>query len=342
MLRLTKFGLIANECVREVPSGTVIVNRGESGTSTLLFPNKTSIDVQPCQSEYKASMKLQRRNRNRYEEDNNEILYKPSTNHDTLRQDIGPSVWNGWPQHWWFGFWYADFTNPRLPSNESIFSLYASWIVPPFPSNRSPNASDPWFQSEPTESWWIGLQGPSVLQPVLELNGLMPKAYDGVSWNCCPSGMAWYSFPLFADPGDTIVGSIIRIDGGRYDINETGMYVFETITGVSSTTRGYHETRLISAMSTDEEGWVPNWAEAIQESYFVTSCTQLPCWNASFFNLTGQIAERGLPFNQSNPRFATLQWSEAYEIENGKTPNSTVCLGTAENDSIFFNCSESH
>jgi len=141
MLRLTKFGLIASECIKEVPSGSVLVNRGENSTTTIHFPNNTFLDVKPCLSHYKASLRKS-------------------------RLDIGPPLWNDWPQHWWFGYNYADFTNPRLPNNESIYSINASWIVPPLPLDRNANINDPWYQSEPTESWWIGLQGPTVLQPV--------------------------------------------------------------------------------------------------------------------------------------------------------------------------------
>lgn len=321
MLRLTKFGLIASECIKEVPSGSLLVNRGENGITTIQYPNNTFLDVKPCLSHYKASLRKSRLD---------------------IGLDIGPPLWNDWPQHWWFGYNYADFTNPRLPINESIFSMNATWFVPPLPLNRNANINDPWYQSEPTESWWIGLQGPTVLQPVLELNGLMQKTYDAVSWNCCPSGMAWYSFPLFAQPGDVITGSINRIDGNKFDINLTGLYVYETITAVTSTSRGFHETRLVSAMSLDEETWIPNWAEIIQESYFITNCSQLPCFNSSFFNINIQIAERGLPFNETNPHSVILPWSNAYEIENGKAPINAVCNGTAQNESIYFNCSASH
>ena len=134
-----------------------------------------------------------------------------------------------------------------MPPNTTVYALNATWTVPDLPPDSTANASDPWFQTEPTESWWVGLQGGAVLQPVMELNGLMPHAYDAVSWNCCMGNMAWYSFPLIALPGETISGEIVRVSGAEVDAADS-LYVYATVTGVSSAARGVQQTVLYSAM----------------------------------------------------------------------------------------------
>ena len=84
-----------------------------------------------------------------------------------------------------------------------------------------------------------------MLQPVMELNGLMPDAYDGVSWACCPGHMAWYSDPLVALPGETIEGTILRVDGSAVGAQDS-LYVYLTKTVVHSATRRQRDAALLS------------------------------------------------------------------------------------------------
>jgi hypothetical protein len=258
-----------------------------------------------------------------------------------------PATWEGWLKHWWFGLWWAPFTRPPLPANETIYSLNATWLVPALPLDLSGNESDPWYQSEPTESWWTGLQGGAVLQPVMELNGLVPRSYDAVSWMCCQAGMAWYSFPLIALPGETVVGEIVRVSGEEVGAQDS-LYVYLTVTGVRSAARGYSETRLFSAMTEGDAGWVPDWAEVVQESYFVTSCARLPCGAGAFADLAVATAQKGLPFNETTPSAAAPQWAVSYEAENDADPGAPVCGGNASfsaaaaTAAVTFDCELPH
>jgi hypothetical protein len=241
-----------------------------------------------------------------------------------------PPVWDGWPQHLWFGKSFATWTHPALPANESVAIVSAEWTVPPRPVDAAGNASDPWGHAAPTMSWWVGLQGPSVLQPVLELNGLMPGAYDGVSWTCCPAGFAWYSFPLIALPGDVVSGTIARVPGAP------GL-VFETVTTVTSPGRGAHATRLTSDMG-GEAGWAPTWAEVVFEDYYVTRCDQVPCGGGGFRDVQVWTSPAGQPYdnNGSATRLATVPWSTMYEVAGAPPPGPPVCGGATSSDNSSF------
>jgi hypothetical protein len=375
----TPFGSIHPSCILGVPSGTLIEEAVDSELGKhvrVTYPNKTVARIPPCASfprasnsrlhgvrvEYAPGLFAPARARPAREgavaaqtgNSNAAPAKAPLRNtpcHNYPPPSTCPPVWEGWAQHWWFGLWWADFTAPPLPKNETIFALNATWTVPNFPPNQSANETDPWFQSPPTESWWSGLQGPSVLQPVLEYNGLMPRSFDGVSWNCCPGGMAWYSFPLIALPGETIVGVIQRVDGAAIGAQDS-LYVYETITGVLSAERGYQETILYSALSRDEPGWIPNWAEIVQESYFVTSCDRLPCSPpaGAFSNVSVSIAPAEVPFGELSPADVVPvplpPWSVSYEVE-GASGQRPVCSGaasapTAGLANVAFDCTAPH
>ena len=222
----TPFGSIHPSCILGVPSGTLIEEAFDSELGKhvrVLYPNKSVALVPPCTSFPRASNSRLHGVRVEYapglfapararpardgavaaqtsgvDAARAEAPLRNTPCHNFPPPSTCPPVWEGWAQHWWFGLWWADFTSPPLPKNQTVFALNATWPVPEFPPNQSANESDPWFQSPPTESWWNGLQGPSVLQPVMEYNGLMARSFDGVSWDCCPGQMAWYSFPLIA------------------------------------------------------------------------------------------------------------------------------------------------
>ena len=176
----TPFGLIPRVCVRGLPSGSHILATPAGAISArVIYPNGSVIDIASppsCSIRRPGQLNAQ-----------------------------GPSFWQGWPNHFWLG------QNFGTAIDAVVYSLNSSWRVPAFPRNTLGNGSDPFSTSPPTLSWWIGIQGPTVLQPVLEFNGIMPGVFDAASWNCCPAGMAWYSFPLPASPGDLIVGGMIQV-----------------------------------------------------------------------------------------------------------------------------------
>lgn len=326
-LRRTPFGHFHPSCVRGVPSGSFISELA-SGAARLRHPDGREEIIARCA--YDSPLPRARRP---------PVARSGAPYHDN------PPLWHNWPKHWWFGLSYAPFTDPPLPAGQSFYSINATWRVPPLPRVRTGNSSDPWFQEPPTESWWVGLQGGAVLQPVLELNGLAPREYDAVSWACCASGMAWYSFPLPALPGEEIVGSIVRVSGAEVDAADD-LYVYQTATGVRSAARGYHETLLYSDMSgASTPGWSPYWAEVVQESYFVTACADLPCGAGAFADVRVSVAPAGLRYNATQPvDVAAVPWSRSYEIEGAAAPANAVCGGaatfndTARTADVRFEC----
>ena len=335
-LQRTPIGYFAPECIRGVPSGTTIRsipydNKNNTLTDDMImvveviYPNNTYEYINYQQSLYCSlhQERFDRSNTKESKKDNNQEAADIST------KDPLP-IWNGWPRHAWYGSSYADWSNPRFPTNESIFALIANWIIPPYPVNQLANTSDPWYQAPPTTSWWTGIQGPTVLQPVIELNGLTRNAYDAVSWNCCPGNMSWYSDPLVTFPDDTIQGIMVR------QPSSSG-YVFETITTVISPLTGTHSTRLSSDMSL-ENGWAPTWAEIIFEEWFITSCTQLICGPERFFNISLYVEPRGQPYNATPPRLLTeIPWSVSYEIDGFNQPANPTCDGHVQTDNVTYN-----
>jgi len=262
-----------------------------------------------------------------------------------------PPTWNGWPRHWWLGLAYAPFTSPPLPAGESFFSVRGAWAVPPLPASTGGNASDPWGGAAPTESWWVGLQGGAVLQPVLELNGLCgPRAWGAVSWVCCPGGYVWHSDPLLAQPGDGVEGAIVRVDGAALGApNST--YAFEVTTTLTPRAGGAPEATVLRAVMDGAGGepWAPTWAEVVQESYFVTRCDALPCAPAgAFARLALETAPAGRPFNASPPAaVAAPPWAPTYAVEGAARPGAPVCGGRAapagaRGAAVDFDCGAAH
>ena len=367
LLVRTPFGLVHAACVRGLASGS-LVEELATGHVRVRHADGAQELVEPCAHEPRASRDAVTERRRSAQllqrgagktaaaqaaqaarsEPASASALANSPCHDYPPPSTCPPVWAGWPEHWWFGLWWAPFTSPPMPPNTTVYALNATWTVPDLPPDSTANASDPWFQTEPTESWWVGLQGGAVLQPVMELNGLMPHAYDAVSWNCCMGNMAWYSFPLIALPGETISGEIVRVSGAEVDAADS-LYVYATVTGVSSAARGTQQTVLYSAMRQGDASWVPDWAEIVQESYFVTSCPRLPCGAGAFANLRLATAPGGLPFNETTPTFnGSVPWSPSYEVDRASPPGQPVCGGAATYSdaaataSVSFDCSAPH
>lgn len=177
----------------------------------------------------------------------------------------------------------------------------------------------------------------------MELNGLIEGAYDGVSWNCCPSSMAWHSDAVLANPGDTIVGSIQRVPGDGL--------VYETITTVvSKDGKSSNSSVLTSDMGSGEPDWAPTWAEVVFESYFVTSCEQLACGPYAFEDVSVVVQPAGQPYNPSATRqLDVIPWSQNYEIAgvSGRNNNLPICEGYVKGDNktvavIGFDCEAPH
>jgi len=273
---LTPFGYFHKTCILEVPTNTLVK---ETTYGVLLsFENGSTSTYPACK--YKNMKKYQRGNAS-----------------DT------PS-WNGWPEHTWFGLDYAKFTNPPLKVPIQNFS--ATYIVPNYPKRRTGNPSAPW-KNPPTLSYWLGVQGGYVLQPVIEFNGLIRNDFDFVSWNCCPSGVTVHSTPLTGiRPGSNLFGAVNRIGKSK---------VFEIISEFNG-----KSSNLRADMSSYQ--WTANWAEFKSESYYVTDCTQFPAGQITFKNIN--------LITTDGQRHDPIPWKEGYET-TAKGFNHPNCSGTTKN-----------
>ena len=187
----TPFGVVHKDCVLHLASGSTIADRGVDGV-TITHANGTRETLPPCAAEPRAVRPTA-------------AAAAPQQQQQQRVRDSDQPEWNGWYEHFWYSADVSFFTTPALVGN--VTSMSAVWVVPETPANMNGNANSPW-PSVPTQSWWIGLQsraaGAPVLQPVIELNGLVPGEFDASSWNCCPQGYVAHSSPIPAQSGAVV------------------------------------------------------------------------------------------------------------------------------------------
>jgi hypothetical protein len=315
----THFGRVHPDCVLHVPSGTHIHETASGESARVFFPNGTVHAKARCPHAQRSTLRPALQQQHRH----HAPASPPISSSDT-------PIWDGWPMHLWLGYSWANWSRPAFPADAAVLAFNASWLVPPPPSNTMGNKSDPWTQSAPTLSWWIGLQGPAVLQPVLEWNGLRSQAYGAVSWNCCPAGYVWHSDVLPAEPGDTIDGAMVRTAPGDAGHPHGGTYA--TLTTVRSPGKPLATVSLTTDTDHEAGGWLGNWVEAIAESYFVTSCEQLPCTTAgalgqgeAFAGLSLVLVDDDMPTRPYSP--ASIPWVEEYQVQDDGKPGAPTCGG---------------
>lgn len=120
-------------------------------------------------------------------------------------------------------------------------------------------------------------------------------------------------------PGDTLVGSVAQPSAD----NDAFVITSELRRG------GAHvnATTLLADM-THVGGWAPQWAELIEESYFVTDCRQLPCGSAS--PPMAAFAKVALATTDAPGGVASVPWTPFYEVEGvGRDPGAPICGGAA-------------
>jgi len=170
-------------------------------------------------------------------------------------------------------------------TSTSYGEITATWTVPPQPAT---NDGQILF-------FFPGLEDIndviSILQPVLQFG--QSAAGGGnywavASWNCCITGVAWYSPLLKVSPGDTILGEIIPMckKGLEYCANWKVISEDET-TG---------KKRTLS--KTPAEGQVWNWGfGAVLEVYRVQQCSDFPANNSIVFTVQLYDQNRNLIAN---------------------------------------------
>jgi hypothetical protein len=183
----------------------------------------------------------------------------------TALSGIEPTI-NGWLE-------YVSVT-----TNTSYREISASWAVPPGPTTEDGQ----------TLFFFPGFEDKndviSIVQPVLQFG---PSAAGGgtfwavASWNCCPSGTAWYSPLLNVSSGDTIVGTISPngLAPGTWNVVSA-----DETTGKKTT-----------LAKTPSEGQMWNWAfGAVSEDYGVVQCGDFPAdsgltFTVDLYNQNGKL-----------------------------------------------------
>ena len=153
-----------------------------------------------------------------------------------------------------------------------IGRIVASWTVPPNPRNAA----------DQTVYFFPGLQGDTILQPVLGYRGYN-NSWDLSSWNCCKDGTVQYSDFIPAKPGDKIVGDTYSTCAAGVACSQWNIDTRNTSTGKS--------VRLTSVPYGNPDLVVGGALEV----YSVDSCDQYPSSGTITF---GSIAVYDRNFNR--------------------------------------------
>jgi hypothetical protein len=156
--------------------------------------------------------------------------------------------------------WVED---AETTTSSSYGELIAYWPVPPAPTSIAGQIL----------YFFDGLEDindvVSIIQPVLGWNGddMLSNQWSIASWNCCPSGITWYSTPVAVNPGDTIQGTVKdTCSPGTLSCPTWNITTKDLTTGNST-----------SLNSTPSEGQTFNWAFAgVLEVYNVVQCSDYP------------------------------------------------------------------
>jgi hypothetical protein len=158
-------------------------------------------------------------------------------------------------------------------TSTSYGEITATWTVPPPPTTNDGQ----------TLFFFPGLEDIndiiSILQPVLQFG--QSAAGGGnywavASWNCCISGVMWYSPLRKVSPGDTILGEIIsKCKKGLNYCADWKVISEDETTGKKTT-----------LSKTPADGQVWNWGfGAVLEVYGVRQCSDFPANNSVVFTV---------------------------------------------------------
>jgi len=233
----TPFGLMPQQCVHTVESGVHIRPAvGKSGTE-VLHKNGTVLHLPELPECMSWALKMQ------YE--------RQLARNRTIVSENDQLVGDGWLDN-------AAFYPPNYAS-----SFSGTYTVPQGPSSRG-------YQYL---YYFLGLENMNtspltILQPVLTFSG----GYWSVSsWNCCPSGQAHQSNPIYGlSATDTLAGSMTQ---SGYD-------------WTISSTYNQQNTYLTVASA----GRLFNYVDATLETYYVQSCSQLPSGPMTFSDMKLQVS----------------------------------------------------
>jgi hypothetical protein len=145
-----------------------------------------------------------------------------------------------------------------------------------------------------------------IIQPVLGWNdgqsGVGP--WNIASWNCCPSGMAWYSTPVTVNSGDQISGTVLS-ECGNVPIQACPKW---NITTTDVTTRGS------TTLSSDFPNLITfEWAvSGALEVYSIAQCSDYPPDGGITFS-------NAVLYDNYFRRVPNPGWSPEYWVTQGQT-----------------------
>jgi len=179
---LTPFGLRPANCVKEVPSGSYLIERENTVEAHLENGTVLSFPIQESCVQFHKEWALKR-----------------VATHKARRNQVKPAPLDGW----------LDYVGYYPPKEVDKFT--GTYSVPPDPAT---NTNQVLFYFIGTENL-SGTAGVSILQPVLTWGNGHSK-WNMASWNCCPGGETWTSsFLTNIQAGGTVSGVIDTTNNGQ-------------------------------------------------------------------------------------------------------------------------------
>lgn len=259
----TPFGLRPEECVREVPHGSVVTE--ENGKLKVKHPvlGETLHDVPAvCHEEqYQPPKRAAARSELKWGEkcDLNPSMAECACN-------SAPCTCQSLPCNSWIdnaGLW----THPQ-----QLAGFSSEYIVPDTPPAGDQGQTLFWFIGSenvdglPRHGGFTGPNGRTILQPVLtyapstNCGGKSKTGWCFSNWNCCPANVTTHS-PYGYDykPGDHIYAYFNQTSPGVYMIGSKNLRTGD----------------VNGPLEADSPGaWLFNWADATLEVYAVNNCNQ--------------------------------------------------------------------
>ncbi|MDM7556355.1 hypothetical protein [Xanthomonas fragariae] len=185
-------------------------------------------------------------------------------------------------------------------TSSQIGRIVASWQVPPNPRVRS----------KQTIYYFPGMQGETILQPVLGYRA-ESNTWDLSSWNCCEDGTVWTSDYIPAKSGDQIVGDTYSTCAPGVACNRWNIDTKNITSGrsVRLTSVPYGDPSLIVG--------------GALEVYAVSSCNELPDGGMLTFS---NIAV----YDQNMGRVTSPPWEQHGPDHSGLTPQCNYDVHTTD------------
>ena len=189
----------------------------------------------------------------------------------------------------------------QVSTSAGYDAVTATWTVPQTPTTNDgqtlyffpglmPSTSDPSLIIQPVLGWGDGMPGAG--------------PWNIASWNCCPSGMTWYSTPVTVTPGDEILGWIISACGAaRVKACSKWSITTTDVSTKQSTTLNVDFPSLMTF----------EWAQSgVLEVYSINQCSDYPPNGSTTFSNVAL-------YDNTFRRIPSPGWSPMYWVTLGST-----------------------